>query len=218
MTELAVLVPVLGRPHRVEPVLDAFLSTCDCVVHFIADRGDQPEIHAIKRDGRGRLLVHDGGYAQKINYAVEVTKQPLLFLGADDLEPQPGWLEAAVMCAARDTERRPHLAVVGVNDMLRRDREHATHFLMTRSYAELPTVDGQPGPCCTEYRHWYIDDELIATARARGVYAYAADAHVRHLHYLVGAAPDDDTYARGREFARIDARTFRGREHLWALT
>ena len=89
------LIPVLGRPHRVTPVLDAFLGTCDCDVVFIANRDDKPEIHAIKADGRGRLLVHDGGYAAKINYGVEVTGHGLLFLGADDLEPEPGWLQAA---------------------------------------------------------------------------------------------------------------------------
>ena len=172
------------------------------------------EIEAIKADGRGRLLVHDGGYAEKINYGVEVTKQPLLFLGADDLEPQPGWLEAAVRRVARETER-PHVAVVGVNDLLNRDREHATHFLMTRSYAELPTIDGQPGPCCTRYHHWYVDDELIATARARGVYAYAGDAHISHRHYLIGAAPDDDTYRAAASRPTDDGRTFRARERLW---
>ena len=80
---------------------------------------------------------------------------------------------------------------------------------MTREYAEQPTIDGQPGPCCTRYRHWYVDDELIATARHRGVYAYAADARVRHLHYLVGAAPDDDTYALGRATRGSTATPFR---------
>ena len=218
MTQLAVLIPVLGRPHRVTPVVDAFLGTCNCDVVFIADRDDQPEIDAIKRDGRGRLLVHDGGYAQKINYGVEVTKHGLLFLGADDLQPEPGWFEAAWRRAARDTERQPHLSVIGVNDLLRRDREHATHFLLTREYAELPTIDGARGPLCDQYRHWFVDDEFVATARARGVYAYAADAHVRHLHYLNHAAPDDDTYARGRQFARQDGRVFRTREHLWTST
>ena len=212
MSELAVLIPVLGRPHRVTPVVDAFLGTCDCEVLFIADRDDAAEIEAIKADGRGRLVVHTGGYAAKINYGVEVTGQPLVFLGADDLEPEPGWFEAA---RARLTGA---IQVVGVNDMLRRNREHATHFLMTREYAERPTVDGQPGPCCARYHHWYVDDELIATARRRGAYAYAADARVRHLHYLVGAAPDDDTYALGRGYARIDGITFAGREHLWVLT
>ena len=160
-------------------------------------------------------MVHDGGYAAKVNYGVEVTGHGLLFLGADDLEPEPGWLQAAVARVAREGHERPHTAVVGVNDLLRRDREHATHFLMTREYAELPTIDGQPGPCCTRLPHWYVDDELIATARHRGVYAYAADARVRHLHYLVGAAPDDDTYALGRGYARIDGHTFQSRVSLW---
>jgi len=210
MPDLAVLIPVLERPHRVVPVVDAFLQTCDCTVHFIADQNDADEIKEIKRDGRGRLLVKNGSYSLKINYGVEVTHEPLLFLGADDLEPQPGWFDAA-----RTWLGLPDIEVVGVNDLLRRDRDHATHFLITRRYAEQPLLDGARGPLCEGYSHWYCDDELIATARHRGVYAYAESAHVKHLHYLTGDAPDDDTYRKGRSQARADGRRFEERSRLW---
>ena len=95
--------------------------------------------------------------------------------------------------------RRRGIGLVGVNDLIKRNREHATHFLTTRAYASEPTIDGQPGPCCTVYAHWKIDDELIATAKARDAYVYAPDAHVRHLHHINDLAPDDDTYRKGRE-------------------
>ena len=207
---LAVLVPVLGRPHRVSPLLDAFLATTpDCEIFLIADRGDRAEIRAVKRDGRARLLICGGTYAQKINFAVQRTDHPLLFLGADDLEPQRGWLAAA----KRRLRRR--IGMVGVNDLIERNREHATHFLMTRAYASRPTIDGQPGPCCTAYAHWKIDDELIATAKSRNAYAYAPDAHVRHLHYLNNLAPDDDTYQKGRQRRSQDIGIFQSRRRLW---
>ena len=96
-------------------------------------------------------------------------------------------------------------------------REHATHFLTsTREYAELSTIDGGPGPFHQGYHHWFCDDELIATAGKRGVYAYAPDAVVEHLHAKAGKAPDDDTYRKGEEKWELDRSIFNGRAHLWA--
>ena len=87
---------------------------------------------------------------------------------------------------------------------------------MTREYAELSTIDGGPGPFHQGYHHWFCDDELIATAGKRGVYAYASDAVVEHLHAKAGKAPDDDTYRKGEEKWELDRSIFNGRAHLWA--
>jgi hypothetical protein len=206
MTELAVLVPVLDRPHRVAPVLDAFLGTCDCEVIFIADPWDTPEIAAIEADGRGRLLIFEGNYAAKINAGVAQTDHPWVMLGADDLAPHPGWFEAAVAARA---------GVVGLNDLRPRDHDHATHFLMTRALAELPAVDGGPGPLHVGYEHNFPDRELIETAQHRGVYAYAKEAVVEHLHPLDGKAPHDATYAKGGQSFLRDRWLFVRRSHLW---
>ena len=50
MDELAILVPVLGRPHRVGPFLDAVESSTSGApfVLFLADSGDDAEIEAIE--------------------------------------------------------------------------------------------------------------------------------------------------------------------------
>lgn len=210
MGSVAILIPVLNRPHRVGPVIDAFQATTpDCDIYFIADSNDRLEIEAIERDGRAHLLRFDGNYAQKINFGIERTDHPLIFLGADDLEPQPEWLDIA--------ERYIRLGngVVGVNDLFKRRRDHTTHFLMTRDYAQRPTFDGEPGPCCTQYAHWYVDDELIATAKARDEYVYAPASRVRHLHYLNKLAPDDATYQKGRELRITDRRRYGSRRSLW---
>jgi hypothetical protein len=214
MSDVAVLVPVLARPHRVRPFLQSLQDTAPGArAVFIADHDDHDELRAIVtnvRPGDGLLTVTAGGYAAKINLAVRKTTEPLVFLAADDLEFQAGWLHAARQLLADNVH------VVGVNDLIpRRRRKHATHFLLTREYALQPTMDGERGPLSEAYEHSFVDDELIATASARNVYRYARGAHVRHEHPMVGA-PDDDTYRKGRASYRRDQILFRQRSQIWA--
>lgn len=217
MSELAILVPVLARPHRVKPLLDAVEATTPGVrVLFLADPHDRPELEALERElGREELRVEvdvgGGSYAQKINRGVELTDEPFVFTAADDLEPLSGWFEAAQVAF-----RFYGAGVVGVNDLIERKRDHATHFLLTRPYAEQPAIDGSRGPFFEGYSHWWVDDELIATAEARGAYAYAPNAKVLHLHPMAKRAEDDATYRKGRERARQDRRLFQQRSALWA--
>lgn len=210
---LALLVPVLARPHRVAPLLASIeTSTPEPYrVVFIADPSDLEEQRAVHESGADLMLI-DGGFASKVNAGVRATTEPLIFIGADDLDPRPGWFEAA------SAKLGDGVHVVGVNDLIQR-REgragHATHFLMTREYAELPTIDGERGPLAECYDHSWVDNELIATATKRGAYAYAADAHVAHLHPMAGNAPDDATYERGRLRFRQDRRLYWRRSAMW---
>jgi hypothetical protein len=216
VSEVAILVPVLRRPHRVEPLLASiFEATADPHVLFVCDPNDRIEINTILDHNKvrpDRSVDHGlfaGNYAEKIAAGVHNTDEPLVFTAADDLHFHPGWLEAAKAKLLDGVE------VVGVNDLIARGREHATHFLMTRDYAERPTADGGPGPFHQGYFHWCVDDELIATAKARDAYAYAPDAHVEHLHPMAGKAEDDEVYEQGRARGRLDRRLFRRREPLW---
>lgn len=208
-----VLVPVLGRPQNVAPLLESFAQSTPEAhrVLFLCDPGDTAEQDAIAAVG-GWMLSPGGSYAAKINVGVRVTDEPLLLLAADDIRPHPGWLDAA-----RAAMLRTGAQVVGLEDLIPRPHRpgHATHFLMTREYAELPCIDGSPGPLFEGYAHWRTDDELIATATARGCYVYVEDAIVEHLHPMVQKAPDDHVYERGRANARLDGKRFKRREHLW---
>lgn len=212
MSELAILVPVLRRPHRVEPLLKAFRATTPPArLLFICDPDDADEIAAIEREG-AEFITLAGNYAEKIRAGVEATTESLLFLGADDLQPEPGWLKRAKAHLTEKTQ------VVGVNDMCServKAGNHATHFLLTREYALRPLPDGRPGPLCDLYDHSYVDDELVGTARRRGAIAFATDSIVRHLHPDNGTAEWDETYAKGRAMIRQDRRLFRERRSLW---
>lgn len=206
---IAVLVPVLDRPHRADP-LARNLRACtpDARLVFICDPGDAAQIKASSL--AGEVLIHQGGYASKINAGCRETTEPLVALAADDVMFQAGWLKAA----ERHIERGAQ--VVGLNDLRKRPTDHATHFVLTREYAGLPTIDGQPGPLFDGYRHNFPDRELIETATKRGVYTYAPDAIVEHRHHLDGNAPLDATYEKGLQTFHDDRRLFRRRSGLWA--
>lgn len=178
---------------------------------FLCDPDDRPEQDAIAVAG-GWMLSPGGNYASKIRAGIEATDEPLVFLGADDLRFRPGWLGAA---RERMTDR---IQVVGVNDLIPRPQrpQHATHFLLTRAAATLPCLDGSPGPLYGGYSHWRCDDELIATATKRGMYAYAPDSLIEHRHVMVDPTLDDDTYRKGRADARMDSKRFVRRVRLWA--
>lgn len=215
MNPLVILVPVLSRPQAVKPLVESIAETAEGVhVAFIAEPQDEFEREAIREVRRSEwrckvsLFTQAGSYARKANAGIRFTNESLIFLGADDLRFRAGWREAA-------EAKIPPAQVVGVNDLLKRRRVHTTHFLITRAYAARGTIDGQTGALSEAYEHNYVDDELIATATQRGVYAYAEDSHVEHLHPMNAKAEIDDTYRKGFETMRRDRHRFEVREAMW---
>ena len=213
---LVVIVPVLGRPHRARPVAESIrAATPTARILFVTTDGDTETITAVDATDSERLTLPprpSGDYATKINTAIRSTTEPLVFTGADDLHWHPGWYEKAL------TRLTPGVGVVGVND-LGSSRvhagQHATHFLITRNYADLGTIDGQPGVFHEGYHHFFCDDELVATARYRGAWAMATDAIVEHLHPYYAKAPRDATYDHGCAQSRKDGTRHAVRRHLW---
>jgi len=213
VTELVMLVPVLGRPHRVAPLLEsiAATTTVEHRVLFIVDHDDHTEIAAITAAG-AQMLVYPGSCPSKWNVGTRETTEPLIFYAADDLRFHSGWYEAAM---ARMIDP---VQVVGVNDLCSArvlEGWHATHFLTRRAYAHQPTIDGQLGPMNTMYSHSFVDDEFVATARKRGVIAFAANAIVEHLHPDNAKAPMDDTYLKGRAHMQRDRQLYEHRCWMW---
>jgi glycosyltransferase involved in cell wall biosynthesis len=212
---VAILVPVLNRPHRVEPLLDSIARATPNphVVLFICDPGDRAEQDAIAAAG-GWMISPGGNYASKINAGIRATSEPLIFTGADDLDFHPGWLKHASALMS-DT-----IGVVGTNDLCNPrviDGEHSTHSLVARWYAQLGTIDEpDSGKLLHEgYPHEFVDDELIATAKHRGAYAHAHRAVVEHLHPDAGKAPTDALYEGRRRRMRRGRVIFHERSALW---
>ena len=216
MSELAVIVPVLGRPHRVEPLLASIRgATPECTILFIADPDDDAEIAALEAAG-AEFICEPGSYAHKINFGIAQTTEPLIFSGADDLDFKAGWYEAA---KAKLTNR---VAVVGTQDCGHRwvkAGKHATHVLTTREYVERYGTIDEPGKLFHEgYYHVCCDIELVETAKARGAWAFAHEAVVEHLHPFWGKGEMDATYERAYESSRRahDRALLKRRRPLWS--
>ncbi len=214
--DVAILVPMLGRPHRVAPLLASIEESTPEPhrVVFLCTPGDSA-VPAVLEAGYEPILVNRqarGDYARKIHAGIAATDEPLIFTGADDLHFHPGWLPAAT------AELGPGIGVVGTNDLCNprvMRGEHATHFLVARWYVEVGTLD-EPGKLFHDrYMHEFVDDELVGTAKKRGAWAFAADSHVEHLHPMGGKTPMDDLYAGQRRRMGLSRALYERRRRPW---
>lgn len=215
--DVVILVPMLGRPHRVQPLLESIdTTTPGARVLFCLTPGDNEVVAAVEKAGREHITVQwqrHGDYARKINAGYRHTTEPLIFLGADDLRFHPGWLSAARRALT------PGIGVVGTNDLGSprvRSGEHATHCLVTRDYADQYGTIDQPGQIMHEgYWHEFVDDEMVETAKHRKAWAHAADSHVEHLHPSWRKAPQDALYRQQGARMRHSRPLFEQRRQLW---
>lgn len=203
-----VIVPVLHRPQNVKPFMESLrASTGLATAWFVCDPDDVDEIVAVEEHG-GRVLEHPGTFAEKANYAYRNTLgTEWLFLAGDDVKFRPGWLDHA-----QNIGNTHNASVVGTND-LGNPRvlagEHATHMLIRRSYVDEvgASWDG-PGVVAHEYRHWFVDDEIVTAAKQRGVWQMALGSIVEHMHPLFGKGQDDDVYRLGQASSEADREVF----------
>ncbi len=227
MPDVAILVPLLQRPHRVRPFFDSLADATDLRrvhVEFLTTSGDTAviaevdDVIAENRTSVGQSTMkaaHIGDYAKKINHGYRATVEPVLFLAADDLHFHEGWLEAGL--AYFDD---PTVGVVGTQD-LGSPRviagKHATHSFVRRSYADqFGTIDRCGLVLHEGYPHEFVDDEFVETAKSRGAWVFADDSVVEHLHPSWGKAPLDKMYRDEPRRMRTGRIVYAKRKHLWA--
>ena len=231
MSRIAVIVPVLGRPQNAAPLVESLMaSTDEADLVFVCSPNDCEQ----KSECLSLSMLHGsivygvafkpgpGDYAKKIQAGYEFsrvlgdTPAPLVLLAADDLIFRPGWLEAVERIAGEYD-----VGVIGTNDNANptvKAGKHSTHPVVRRCYIDRYGGSvGEPGQIyCELYDHQFVDNELVATAMARGCYAHAHDAVVEHRHPLYNhTVKRDTTYAKGQARGREDHALFQSRRHLW---
>ena len=215
--DVAIIVPMLGRPHTIGPLVDSIRDTTPSAhIIFGCSPGDVEVIGHLMSYGLDHFLVPGpgrGDYARKINAGYRLTDEPLLFTAACDLRFHAGWFEAATRRLTAG------IGVVGTNDLGSKRVMaglHATHSLITRAYVDdFGTIDQRGQVMHEGYLHEFVDDELVQTAMSRNAWAFAGDSHVEHLHPAWGKADSDDLYEQTPYRMRMGRKLYRQREHLW---
>lgn len=223
--EIVVIVPVLNRPARVAPLIESYEAAAG--VHsqllFVVSASDQLELDAIA-DAHATSITVDwepgpGDYAKKINFGTacsDIWPAPFIFAGADDLAFHECW----DVCALEVAEKTG-AGMIGTNDLgngLVMRGEHSTHSLFRRSYIdELGASWDGPGTVYSEaYDHQMVDNEAVAIAKARGMWAFSPGSLVEHLHVFWGKSAKDSTYDKALAHGSEDARLFQQRRRQFA--
>lgn len=186
--------------------MDSLRHTANVPVLAIANPDDRATVRAWGEAGAHvwPCWAEPGTFAQKANTALPYVNTEWFLLVGDDVRFHSGWAERALEVADDD------VAVIGTNDLgtpAVQAGYHATHMLIRTSYARErgASWDG-PGVVAHEgYWHWFVDNELVAVARQRGVWAHAAQAVIEHLHPYFGRADTDEVYALGESRRFEDA-------------
>lgn len=215
MPVVDVIVPVVGRPWAAAPFMASLAGEPRAHAVVVTESPDEASQAAWFGQCATVLISDARTFAEKVNVAHAATSSPWLLLVGDDVRFTPGWLDACL--AAADTTGH----VIGTNEPSnRRVRSglHSCHPFIRRSYVDEvgASWDG-PGIVCHEgYGHQFVDDEIVVCAKQRGVWRFAADAVLEHLHPVHSAGEDDDTYRRGRRTAAADRRLFSERRQRYA--
>lgn len=134
-------------------------------------------------------------------------------IGQDDFVWHEGWLDEAL-----SVQEETGAKVIGFNDGYdKRNFEHSVGWLVDREFVEdfslavgFPNVIFFP-----HYKKNFSDNELCDTARDRGVWAYAKNAILEHMHPSFNKADNHPTYTNLDAHLSVDRELYDSRKHLW---
>lgn len=206
----AILVPSLGRPHRLKEAaenihlntdLDHHIVWCVGGIHSLSILSDLGEIFIDDTDDP------DKRYVTRMNKLIGVLGAArTVFFGSDDVIHHDGWLREAI--TQMEQQRK---AVIVVNDLR---NPNGTQALVRADYLPFlcyddPMVAFHPG-----YFHNFADTEQFMTAAKMGQLGRALESRVEHLHPIYQntvSRPWDDTYRNAFIHWNEDAETFNRR-------
>lgn len=189
---ISILLATMGRPEKMEAFVQGVRATTVGHDVEIIAAVDGPGEHALALSELGCVVDHSTelrGSSRAWNDALRHARGDPVVLAADDLEWQPGWLDAALGCLAGFPGG---WGFVGFNDG-HWGPELSTHYLMSRRFVVEVLGGVVAWPC---YRHSFNDREANARAQAAGRYAWCENARVYHRHWIFGDRPQDSTDTR----------------------
>jgi glycosyltransferase involved in cell wall biosynthesis len=189
---ISVLLATMGRPEMAEATVRSIWETVVPEDVEIAVAVDGPVEDAERLSALGCYVSHQvepRGSSRAWNDALSFAHGDPIVLAADDLEFEPGWLDAALETLAQFEDG---WGLVGFNDG-HWGPELSTHYLMSRRFI-VEVLGGVVAWDC--YRHSFNDREANARAVAAGRYAWCENARVYHRHWLFGDRPQDETDTR----------------------
>lgn len=193
---ISILLATMGRPDRVQAFVSSLIATTrghDVELVAAVDQDEESVRRLAPADGAMSLVIdwsdEPRGSSRAWNDALRASTGDPVVLAADDLEFQPGWLEAALTCL---TEFPDGWGLVGFNDG-HWGPELSTHYMMSRRFV----VEVLGGVVAWEaYHHSFNDREANARAQAAGRYKWCEGAKVFHRHWLFGDREQDKTDQR----------------------
>src|ERR1035437_6539809 len=130
MSDVAILIPTMNRPHRMAPLLQSIAEATDVPHRVIFACNDQETVDELDRLGAWYDRDEGGTYPVRINRLFSLTTEPYCFLGADDLAFHPGWFQAVM----RVMDTLGGDGVVAPNDL---HNPSGVHFVVARSYVDI---------------------------------------------------------------------------------
>lgn len=189
---ISVLLPTTGRPDMAVRCVQGLRETTEGhEVEIICAVDNDPITLAKLLPLADRVLYsHEyRGCSKAWNDCLSVSIGDPVVFAADDLEWGPGWLEAALETLS---EFKDGWGLVGFNDG-HWDSTLSTHYLMSRRFI----IEVLGGVIAWDfYPHSFNDLEVNERARLADRYRWCEHARVRHVHWLFGDRPQDDTDTR----------------------
>lgn len=214
MAEVAIIVPVLGRPEHAEALTESLrVNTPKGTYKVIAVCENAEDTAAwIPHANLTALEESVHTFAEKVAWAYStLVSEPYVLLVGSDVVFKPHWLESAMKVADKTGA-----GLIATND-LGNPRvmagRHATHPLISRRYIEEKGAswDGPGTIVHTGYRHCFVDDEWSVKAQTDGEFAFARRSEIEHRHPAWGKAESDWVYEKGMSSFQEDKALFLSR-------
>lgn len=210
MAEVAIIVPVLGRPEHAATFVESLRANTPRdtyrVVVVCSQRSDAQvwSEYGLYVPLNEEIIT----FAEKVAWAYPRTEEPYVLLVGSDVQFKAHWLESAMKVA--DKTGKGLIATNDLGNPRVMAGRHATHPLISRRYIEEKGAswDGPGTIVHTGYRHCFVDDEWSVKAQTDGEFAFARRSEIEHNHPIWGKAESDWVYQKGQESFEHDKDLF----------